>query len=69
MALAKKCDRCGKLYEHYEKDKEGNACYNALSPICFDKTKDHYVRCNSKDLCPECRDSFEEWLHLPGIIK
>lgn len=69
MSLAKKCDRCGKLYEHYKKDKEGNDCYNALYPVCFDEAKNHHVRWNSKDLCPECRDSFDEWLHLPGIIK
>ena len=25
MALAKKCDRCGKLYEYYASDDETNA--------------------------------------------
>lgn len=69
MALAKKCDRCGRLYEFYDKDENGNKCYNALSPICRDEVNIIDGRWDAKDLCPECRDSFNEWLNLPGIIK
>lgn len=32
MALAKKCDRCGKLYEHYPTN-DNNVC-NAIQSLC-----------------------------------
>lgn len=61
MALAKKCDRCGKLYEHYpignhtgvfngikrvRKEDVGRVCYEEMSI----------------DLCPECMDKPNKFL-------
>lgn len=52
MALAKKCDICGKLYETY------NSKNNQLKPsgiifvnVCADDT---YYSGNVTDCCPEC---------------
>ena len=58
MALAKKCDRCGKLYEHYPNGKKFQAnairrCY-MLDDGCL-SSHDKII-----DLCPECMEAFDE---------
>ena len=66
MALAKKCDRCGKLYEHYPM---GNTpkC-NAI--IKFQRNSAGETIngcCGSKyDLCPECMADFEMFMASGG---
>lgn len=62
MADAKKCDRCGKLFE-VEKSYNGVPVFTKLvffyesviSSSTYDKTK--------IDLCPDCEKSFDDWLH------
>lgn len=64
MAIAKKCDRCGKFYEVYNK-KEDN--------ININKIMSFNIYCNTNyfnnvpiDLCPECKDSFNSWFKKEG---
>lgn len=51
MATAKKCDRCGKLYEHPGK-----------RDICILKDMHPYPT-ESLDLCEECQKELMEWLN------
>lgn len=58
MALAKKCDICGKLYETY------NSKDNQLKPsgimfvnVCADNT---YYSGNVTDCCPECMNTITD---------
>ena len=50
MSDAKKCDRCGALYEPH--------CMTIII------TKATELRRRTKDLCPVCQDSFESWLYI-----
>lgn len=52
---AKKCDRCGKLYEHYDGSKnfKENGKANGLILIDRDLDKKYWSR-KDYDLCPEC---------------
>ena len=58
MAMAKKCDRCGKLYEGYQikDDDEGT---NGIAEVGIGIT-DRYMVKKVYDLCPECEKSFEK---------
>lgn len=67
MAVALKCDRCGILYEIY-KVKGSNKDFNGVATIEIFNNRNYQGK-DILDLCPECRDSLDEWLHLPGIIK
>lgn len=52
---AKKCDRCGKLYEQYDGSKEFKEQGKANAIIFIDRDLDNkYSSRNSYDLCPEC---------------
>ena len=58
MSAATKCDRCGKLFEHY--DEQGNKVKRikitrtTIVPLTnFDF---------SYDLCPECDEEFKKWI-------
>lgn len=59
MANAKKCDRCGKLYEHKQ-------CYPFPQIKVVDKdsadNQRAYLDLNYLDLCFECELSFFDWL-------
>lgn len=49
MAIARKCDRCGKLYEYYP---QGNRVrYNGVQRIY-----------KHIDFCPECMSAFDEFM-------
>lgn len=52
---AKKCDRCGKLYEHYDGSKEfkENGRANAVMLIDRDLDEKYFGR-KDYDLCPDC---------------
>ena len=63
MSLAMKCDRCGKLYEFYD-----NGDFNSITTIKKLKNR-NYIGNNTFDLSPECRASFDKWLHLPEMGK
>ena len=65
--LAKKCDRCGKLYEHY--DKVGDERQNGFSTIyvnCFG-ARDRIVV--DYDLCEDWMESLINWLDHGGNDK
>ena len=64
MAMAKKCDRCGKLYEHYPKGKLiGN---NAIRRLCKNEYGGIIFQDNTIDLCQECMDEFEKFMTKGG---
>ena len=60
MALAKKCDRCGKLYEHYQTC--SNKQYNAIRILY--KTENGGITSVGVtiDLCPECMKAFDTFM-------
>ena len=58
MALAKKCDRCGKLYEHYS---DFNSCKIIVTDLRGGISKDS----ERKDLCPDCMHTLTYFLEAP----
>lgn len=62
--LAKKCDRCGKLYEHY--DKVGDERQNGFSTIYMNYCggRDRIVA--DHDLCKDCMESLIKWFDEKG---
>lgn len=63
MALAKKCDRCGKLYEHYEKtEHEKYVGYNAMAFVSVNRRCIKELATTPIDLCPECMSKLIEFL-------
>ncbi|MGO5579235.1 hypothetical protein ACTP1G_00770 [Streptococcus milleri] len=60
MAIAKKCDRCGKFHEIYNKN-DDSSNINSLVTANADEYNKRY---NQKliNLCPDCKDSFLNWL-------
>lgn len=60
MALAKKCDRCGKLYEHYPTGSKPQ--YNAIRRLY--KTENGGITSVgvSIDLCPKCMEAFDKFM-------
>ena len=60
MALAKKCDRCGKLYESYNTTNDSKNI-NGIMTLNLDDLRKYYSH-KPLDLCPECKDAFEEWM-------
>ena len=63
MSLAKKCDRCGNLYESKDMDVCG-AIVNGLSLINRDEQNSRAFSRKYFDLCPECLLSFTNWLKI-----
>lgn len=62
MALAKKCDRCGKYYDHYPIDVYADV-YNAIrfETKAADGT---VIRTGERaDLCPECLDELGRFMN------
>lgn len=63
MARAKKCDRCGKLHEHYDGAKEFKNSEKANGVILIDRDLDNkYWSRKSYDFCPDCMREFEDFL-------
>ena len=62
MAIAKKCDRCGKLYEHYPTGNKSQ--YNAIRRFQRNAVGETITCVNTltTDLCPECMDEFEKFM-------
>ena len=61
MALAKKCDRCKKLYEHYPiGDQPG--IFNAILLERRGPTGSVQCALASLDLCPDCMDLFDKFM-------
>ena len=61
MSLAKKCDRCGKLYELKDIDACG-AITNGLVLVRRYKQNARTFSYKYFDLCPECLVSLASWL-------
>lgn len=61
---AKKCDKCGKLYEHYDGNKEFKNTERANAVFLIDRDLDnkHWSR-KTYDLCPDCMKKLEEFLN------
>ena len=59
MSIARKCDRCGKLYEDYDgcEVQEGGHRYNKLELL-----RGWNDACKTYDLCPECMKSLIKWI-------
>ena len=62
MALAKKCDRCGKFYEAYN-TKNDRENISGIMTLNLDDNGKFYSH-EPLDLCPECKDAFEEWFRI-----
>lgn len=63
MARAKKCDRCGKLHEHYDGGREFENSEQANAVILIDRDLDNkYWTRKSYDFCPDCMRKFEKFI-------
>lgn len=64
---AKKCDRCDKLYEHYDGGKKfkDNGRANGLLLIDRDLDNKYWGR-ESYDLCPDCMEKLMKFLDEHG---
>lgn len=60
MACAKKCDRCGKLYEQYNFDRDEKNT-NGIMTLNLDYQR-HFYSHTVLDLCPDCMKGFQDWL-------
>lgn len=56
MACAKKCDRCGKLYEQYN-SKNDRKNPNGIMVLNLDSQRRYFAH-NALDLCPDCMKGF-----------
>ena len=68
MALAKKCDRCGKFYEHYP---IGNIPgeYNAVAKVRRGSNGGTEYTSKPLDLCSDCMYSFVKFMKGSKIIE
>lgn len=60
MAIAKKCDRCGKYHDIYN-DKENPHKINSIIPA----NANYKNQCYSHkiiNLCPDCMNELKKWL-------
>lgn len=66
MALAKKCDRCGKFYKHYPTG--NNPRYNTVGKFQRNAAGEIINGCCSSkwDLCQECMAEFEKFMTSGG---
>lgn len=62
MAMAKKCDRCGKLYEHYPKGKLTGDRNNAIRSLYKNEYGGIIFQDNAIDLCEKCMSEFDEFM-------
>ena len=62
MAIAKVCDRCGNFYKIYNVQNDASHP-NGFMLLNID-TKGKYYSHGTIDLCPECTDSLNKWMHL-----
>lgn len=60
MACAKKCDRCGKLYEQYS-SKNDRKNPNEIMVSNLDAQRKYYSH-GAIDLCPGCMKEFQDWM-------
>lgn len=61
---AKKCDKCGKLFEHYDGVKKFKNTERANAVMLIDRDLDEkYWTRKIYDLCPECMGEIEEFFN------
>ena len=68
MAIAKKCDRCGKFYEYYPVVNIPGE-YNTIEKVRLGKYGAVEYRSSSIDLCPDCMYSFVKFMKGSKIIE
>lgn len=59
--IAKKCDRCGKLYESATKDIDGEEIEGIKT---IGKVKYGFSSEKNYDLCEDCLSSFKSWIRI-----
>ena len=65
MADAKKCDRCGGLYEKKEASGIAAAFVDMAKEFDCRKSTDLIKHLEEKiDLCPKCKNSFKKWFKM-----
>lgn len=71
MADAKKCDRCGKLFEPYNVDAgcKVPSRYTNILLKNLSLVKGAYEELGEYDLCKECNNSLLKWLSEPKVAK
>lgn len=57
--LAKKCDRCGKLYEYYDNYTKQNC--NGFQFEAIDIRRGSSIGRGFEDLCKDCLESLVKW--------
>lgn len=60
MALAKKCTRCKKYYDHYPTGKKVQ--YNAVKRTMLDSTGNWVNGEGAMDLCEDCMAAFDKFM-------
>lgn len=62
MAIARKCDRCGKFYEYYPVENQPGVYYNGVGKI-RQLINGIIDDCDAvKELCPDCMAAFDEFM-------
>ena len=61
MALCKKCDRCGKMYDHYN-IYIGALAANAIKIVSLSNAGAYMSSAMDLDLCPECMSELIKFL-------
>lgn len=72
MADAKKCDRCGRLYEPYHRrnDKLMPYVYSGHTVNCirfYDEMDNNEIRGARVDLCLDCMSELLRWLYTGDV--
>lgn len=60
MAIAKKCDRCGKFHDTYNSEEDSKKI-NSIIPANANY-KNQYYSHKIINLCPDCMYEFKNWL-------
>lgn len=61
--LAKKCDRCGRLYEHYDGQKVFPKSQSNSLELRDTDCKEAFWQRDSFDLCEDCMTKLESFLY------
>lgn len=67
MALSKKCDRCGKFYEHYPVGNRPGE-YNAVAKVRRGSNGGTEYTSKPLDLCPDCMELLEIFINGLNIV-
>ena len=66
MAMARKCDRCGALYEQYSTKIKGAAGIAGINGFALmmrrDGRSDYFIEDSPRDLCPDCTENLLAWM-------